>query len=271
MATIDVVILGAYGMLGHALQQVFPEAGCFGRELDITIEDQITKFIKSSKPEVIINAAAISDVDKCEEDPDEAYWVNSEGPLYLAEACEKTGTRLVHYSTDNVFDGKRSEYCESDTPNPINVYGRSKMLGEKHIQESMYKYLIIRTSWLYGMHGVHGMSFAESMVVKSEQMTEVKVPNDIFGNPTYTMDLAKMTRDIIDRESGIYHLTNEGVCSLYEFASTIVRDAVPCSSDEFVQKVKCPKHSILANTKTDPLRHWTRALPDYLSKRRQLR
>ena len=261
VGTIDIVILGARGMLGRDLQQVFPEAVCFGRELDITNKPQVTKLIKSAKPEVLINAGAYTDVDGCEDNTDHAFRVNGEALIHIAEACHKTGTRLIHYSTDYVFDGTKPEYFESDTPNPINIYGKSKLFGEQKIQENMLNYLIIRTSWLFGTRGAN---FVDTMLKLSGQMDEVKVVDDQFGKPTYTMDLAKKTKDIIDMESGIYHLTNEGVCSWYEFASAIIPNAVPCSSEEFIRKAKRPKYSVLGNTKTEPMRHWREALMEYL-------
>lgn len=265
VGTVKVIILGAYGMLGYDLQHVFPDAVFYGKELDITCKEKVVKTILSGKPDVVINAAAYTDVDGCEDNADHAFRVNGEGLLNIVEACHKTSTRLVHYSTDYVFDGTKEEYLESDTPNPINIYGRSKMFGEQKIQENMLNYLIIRTSWLFGTKGAN---FVDTMLKLSGQMDEVKVVDDQFGKPTYTMDLAKKTKDIIDMESGIYHLTNEGVCSWYEFASAIIPNVVPCSSEEFIRKAKRPKYSVLKNTKTQPMRHWREALNDYLEVRK---
>ena len=209
----------------------------------------------------MINAAAYTDVDGCKDNREIAFKVNGEALEYIAKACDKTGAVLVHYSTDYVFDGLREAYVESDTPSPINTYGESKLLGEKNIINYMDDYRIIRTSWLFG---TYGNNFVKTMFTLSKDMDTVKVVNDQFGKPTYTKDLAQKTNDIIGLASGIYHITNEGVCSWYEFAAAIVDNAVPCSSDEFVRKAKRPKYSVLVNTKTTQMRHWGSALNEYL-------
>ncbi|MCL7414126.1 MAG: dTDP-4-dehydrorhamnose reductase [ANME-2 cluster archaeon] len=261
VGTVKIMILGAYGMLGHNLQGVFPGAECFGKELDITEKEVVLKTITASKPNVVINAAAYTDVDGCEDNVDHALRVNGEALAYIATACCESGAKLVHFSTDYVFDGTKQEYRESDATNPINVYGRSKLLGEQNIMEHMEDYRIIRTSWLFGRHG---KNFVDTMVGLAGRMEQVKVVNDQFGKPTYTADLAQKTADIIDMEPGIYHITNEGVCSWYEFASAIIPNAVPCNSEEFVRKARRPEYSVLVNTKTGPMRHWRDALRDYL-------
>ena len=261
VGTVKIMILGAGGMLGHDLVQVFPGAECFGKELDITEKEAVIKTITASKPNVVINAAAYTDVDGCQDNMDHALRVNGEALAYIATACCESGAKLVHFSTDYVFDGTKQEYRESDATNPINVYGRSKLLGEQNIMEHMEDYRIIRTSWLFGRHG---KNFVDTMVGLAGRMEQVKVVNDQFGKPTYTADLAQKTANIIDMEQGIYHITNEGVCSWYEFASAIIPNAVPCNSEEFVRKARRPEYSVLVNTKTGLMRHWRDALRDYL-------
>jgi dTDP-4-dehydrorhamnose reductase len=254
-------------MLGSDLCKVFPDAvKLTHRELDITNRKQVLESILRINPNVVINAAAYTDVDGCEDNQKLAFQVNGCGPAYIAEACSKIGAILVHFSTDYVFDGSRSEYRESDTPNPINVYGRSKLLGEQKIAENSRDYRIIRISWLFG---THGRNFVETMLKLSCQMDKVKVVNDQFGKPTYTVDLANKITDILELEPGIYHLTNEGVCSWYEFASAVIDNTVPCTSEEFPRKAKRPKYSVLVNTKTEPMRHWKEALKAYMKERNE--
>lgn len=257
-----VLIFGANGMLGHALRRVFPGAQFRGRELDITDEEAVYACIADLAPEVVINAAAYTDVDGCEDNFGIASAVNGDGPGYIARACRDVGSVLVHYSTDYIFDGSREAYAESDPPNPINAYGRSKLLGEERIVQEMENYRIIRTSWLFGEDG---KNFVDTIRDLSSRMDQVKVVNDQFGKPTYTLDLAEKTQEIISLEPGIYHLTNDGSCSWFEFAEAFIDNAVPCSSAEFPRKAVRPKYSVLNNTKTMSLRHWREALNDYLT------
>jgi len=262
VGAIKTLIVGANGMLGFDLCKVFPDAvKLTHRELDITNRDQVLESIRRIKPDLVINAAAYTDVEGCEDKQALAFKVNGYGPGYIAEACNKMGATLVHFSTDYVFDGSKTEYIESDAPNPINVYGRSKLLGEQEIAEKLDDYKIIRISWLFG---AHGKNFVDTMLKLSGEMAEVKVVNDQFGKPTYTVDLAHKIEELTELEAGIYHLTNEGICSWYEFASAFIDNAVPCTSEEFPRKAKRPKYSVLVNTKTGPMRHWKEALEDYL-------
>lgn len=267
VGTIKTLIIGSGGMLGSDLCKVFPDAVKLAhRELDITNREQVLKSIQGIKPDVVINAAAYTDVDGCEDNRQLALQINGYGPGYIAEACSKIGAKLVHFSTDYVFDGSRNEYVESATPNPINAYGQSKLLGEQKIAENTNNYRIIRISWLFG---IYGRNFVETMLKLSSQMNKVKVVNDQFGKPTYTVDLANRIKDILELEPGVYHLTNEGVCSWYEFASAIISNVVPCTSDEFSRKAKRPKYSVLVNTKTGPMRHWKEALRSYMKERNE--
>jgi dTDP-4-dehydrorhamnose reductase len=256
------VLFGAHGMLGHALQDVFPHAQFFDhREVDITDEDAIMKRLKQVRPDIVINAAAYTDVDGCEDNAEYAFAVNGNGPGYIAKACAEIDANLVHFSTDYVFDGTKTEYREADHPNPINVYGESKLLGEISVAKNLKNYRIVRTSWLYG---AHGKNFVDTILTLSRQMPEVRVVNDQVGKPTYTVDLANKVPEIISRDPGVYHITNEGNCSWYEFASAFIPNATPCSTEEFPRKAKRPAYSVLANTKTPPLRHWKIAVKEYI-------
>jgi dTDP-4-dehydrorhamnose reductase len=262
---IKALILGSSGMLGYDLCRIFPDSIKLTRnELDITDRTKVIETISDIRPEVVINAAAYTDVDGCEDNKELAFAVNGYGPGYLAEACSAVGAKLVHYSTDYVFDGSKKEYLESDATNPINVYGESKLLGEQLIAENTDDFRIIRTSWLFGLNG---KNFVDTMLGLSGKMEYVKVVNDQFGKPTYTYDLAAKTREIIEQKLGIYHITNEGVCSWYDFASAIIDNVSPCSSAEFPRKAQRPKYSILLNTKVNSMRHWKAALSDYLEER----
>ncbi len=260
---IKTLILGAGGMLGTDLCRVFPDAVKLTHDdIDITDKAQVIETINRIGPEVVINAAAYTDVDGCEDEDNRelAFDVNGRAPGYISQACSLVGAKLVHFSTDYVFDGSKKEYVESDLTGPINVYGESKLLGERNIIESMDDYRIIRTSWLFGHHG---RNFVEKMLKLSGEMDAVKVVNDQLGKPTFTADLAYKTVEIIGLEPGAYHITNEGVCSWYEFASDVIDNVIPCSSDEFARKAKRPEYSVLVNTKTAPMRHWREALAEY--------
>jgi len=263
-----IIIFGANGMLGYALQQVFPQAHFFGHcEADISNENAVMNIVKRECPSVLISAAAYTDVDGCEENRDKAFAVNGYGPGYIAAACSEVGAILVHYSSDYIFEGTKPEYREDDSPNPINVYGESKLLGEVLIRKYMKDYRIIRTSWLFGSHG---RNFVDTILSLSHELPEVRVVNDQIGKPTFTTDLAQATPSIIRSEPGIYHITNEGQCSWYEFASAFIPNAVPCSTAEFPKKAKRPAYSVLANTKTSPLRHWREAVEEYIQTKRNV-
>lgn len=265
VGAIKTLIIGSSGMLGSDLCKTFPDAvKLTHRDLDITDREQVIESILKIKPDVVINAAAYTNVDGCEDNKELAFQVNGYGPGYIAEACARAGAKLVHFSTDYVFNGSKKEYVESDIPDPINVYGDSKLLGEKKIIENMDDYRIVRISWLFG---IHGKNFVETMLKLSGEMDTVKVVNDQFGKPTYTMDLASKVKEIIELDPGIYHITNDGICSWYEFASSIIDNVIPCTSEEFPRKAKRPKYSVLVNTKTGPMRHWKEALKDYLQER----
>jgi dTDP-4-dehydrorhamnose reductase len=262
ITTQKTVIIGANGMLGHALGDVFPDACHLGhKDVDITDATSVKRLMREEQPHTVINAAAYTDVDGCEDHPDLATAVNGHGPGIIASACADAGALLVHYSTDYIFDGTRMDYREDDDPNPLSAYGRSKLLGEISVRKNMRDYRIIRTSWLFG---AYGKNFVDTILLLSSRMPQVKVVNDQIGKPTYTVDLAQKTPEIISREPGIYHITNQGICSWYEFASAFIPNAVPCSTAEFPRKAKRPEYSILVNTKTQPLRHWKDAVAEYI-------
>ena len=262
---IKTLIFGAGGMLGTDLCSVFPDAVALKHsDIDITDKELVLETIKMINPDVVINAAAYTDVDGCEDNKELALDINGKAPGHIAQGCFLVGAKLVHFSTDYVFDGSKKEYVESDLTCPINVYGESKLLGEGNIIENLNDYRIIRTSWLFGLHGGN---FVDTMLSLSGKMDTVSVVDDQFGKPTYTADLARKTAAIIGLAPGVYHITNDGICSWYEFASAVIGNAVPCSSDEFLRKAKRPEYSVLVNTKTAPMRDWKAALADYMGVR----
>lgn len=278
------LIIGAKGMLGHELAKAFVEYRPTLwdiDEIDITDQGRVNDKIGALSPELIINAAAYTNVDACEENEELAHLVNGTAVRYLAEVASKLGATLVHYSTDYVFDGTKQEgYTEDDAPNPINAYGRSKLAGEQAILKatkpqgasSPLRYYLIRTAWLYG-HA--GKNFVETMLSLADKGQPIKVVDDQVGSPTYAPDLAQATRELIasKAESGIYHRTNSERVSWYGFAKAIFEvygkavDVSPCATAEYPRPAQRPAFSVLRSTKLPPLRSWQEALRDYASLR----
>ena len=264
MGKIKTLIFGADGMLGSELSLVFKDAIKLNHnQIDITDENKVIDILNKYKPDLVINAAAYTDVDGCEDKKEFAFDVNGNAPGYIAKACSNIGARFIHFSTDYVFDGCSKEgYKENDNLNPINIYGKSKLFGEINIIKNMTDYRIIRTSWLFGRFG---KNFVKNILNLSKQREIVKIIDNQVGKPTYAKDLAYKTKEIVGLAPGIYHITNWGVCSWYEFASAFIDNAKPCTSDEFIRKANRPKNSVLVNTKTTPMRCWQDALKEYLN------
>ena len=243
------------------------------KEIDITQEGQVQNKLSDLEPAIVINAAAYTDVDNCEDKRELCMSVNGEALEYLAKTCKKINAILVHYSTDYIFNGEREEGYEEDCNkiDPINYYGQAKARAEKNIKENSNKYYILRTSWLFGKNG---KNFVNTMLNLAQKMDELKVINDQHGKPTYSLDLAKRTKEIIENKEnfGIYHTTNEDETTWYEFAKEIFRQAGvdikvnPCASEEFPTKAKRPHYSGLINTKLNKMRSWKEALTDYLKR-----
>ncbi|MFA5022227.1 MAG: dTDP-4-dehydrorhamnose reductase [Patescibacteria group bacterium] len=272
-----ILILGANGMLGHELEKVFADKNPViwdQANLDITKEQEIKEKIGELKPTLILNAAAYTDVDCSEKNISLANAVNGLAPGYLASVSKELGAILVHYSTDYVFDGRQKlGYIETDLPNPLGAYGKSKLLGEQLVQKNGEMYYVIRSSWLFGEFGVK--NFVQRILTKAQIQRKLKVVNDHFGKPTFAKDLALRTREIIDgsKPYGIYHVTNEtplGGITWYDLAKKSIElknlknDVVPCSSDEFPQPAPRPQYAALINTKLEPTRSWEEALREYL-------
>lgn len=252
----NIVITGAGGQLGQELIRVLSAheehriTGLARQELDITDEDAVFRTIRTVRPDVIIHAAAYTQVDLAESRLEEAYQVNSFGTRNVALAAAQTGAKLVYISTDYVFDGtKRSPYNELDRTNPISIYGHSKLHGEKFVQITCEKYYIVRTSWLYGKHG---NNFVTKVLSWAAQKNELSMVSDQYGSPTYTYDLAQFISRLIETDYyGIFHASNRGACSRLEFAEEILRLAGkgdvslrPVTSDLFPTPARRPEYSV---------------------------
>ena len=273
-----ILITGAYGMLGSDLREVLKDNELIitgSKDLDITKENNVLQFIEDKKPEIVINAAAYTNVDNCETDYDNAYLVNAIGPKNLAVACNKLNIPLIHVSTDYVFDGsKTTPLSEEDKLGPKTAYGKTKLEGEKFVQENTKKYFILRTAWLFG---INGKNFVKTMINLSKKNNVLKVVNDQKGCPTYCYDLALAIKQLLNSDKyGIYHLTNKGELSWYDFAkkifelSNITINVKPVTTEEFPRPAPRPHYSVLSNQKWinagfTPMRNYEDALKDYLS------
>jgi dTDP-4-dehydrorhamnose reductase len=271
------LIIGSNGMLGSALVESFKDYNPIlwtKEDCDITDEESVLSRIEELQPELIINVAAYTNVDGAEENEEIATKINGDAVGCIAQASKNVNATLVHFSTDYVFDGtKQQRYGEDDETDPINAYGRSKLAGEKQILKQVqddddWRWYVIRTAWLYGANGKH---FVDTMLSMATSRVPLKVVNDQFGSPTYTVDLAHATRELIESkvEPGIYHRTNSGTCTWYEFAKEIFKvfdmdvEVSPCTTKEFPRPAKRPKYSILKTTKLDCLRSWQHGLRNY--------
>jgi dTDP-4-dehydrorhamnose reductase len=260
-------------MLGRELSRVFdPEqvVALAGRgELDITDAKAVSSAVGRLRPQIVINAAAWTDVDGAEAEPAEADRVNRAGPAHLADACRDIGALLVHYSTDYVFDGRaRVPYRVDDAPNPINVYGRTKLAGEREVMANGCRCLLIRTSWLFA---AQGHNFVRTILDLARRRSTLEVVDDQSGRPTYAPDLARMTRALLLRRAvGTWHATNDGTATWYELARAIVDAAgldceiLPCSTESSPRPARRPAFSVLDLSATAALmgrpRHWKEAV-----------
>lgn len=254
---LHILITGAGGQLGQDMYiacqaRGLPVTAANSGTLDITDLPAVRSFIRKHPCDVVINCAAYNAVDQAEKDWRTAFRVNGLGVRNLACAVNECGGILVHYSSDFVFDGKGTRpYTIADTPHPINRYGESKLLGEQFIRDLSENYFLIRVSWLFGKGNVN---FAQKVVEWSKNSHELKVVDDQVASPTYTVDLASATLDLIDSDRfGLYHITNQGYCSRFTWASTIL-DAIGwngtisrASSDEFPLPARRPSFSVLDN------------------------
>jgi len=273
-----ILVVGANGMLGRDLMTVLPGElrGVDIGEIDITSLDSVRTVVVTLKPEVVVNAAAYTNVDDCETNRDLAFAVNGDGVGHLARVSADIGAKLVHISTDYVFDGgKGSPYREDDPTGPLSVYGQSKLLGEQNARLNP-DHLIIRTQWLYGLHG---KNFVETMLRLATERTELSVVDDQIGSPTWTVDLARAIRALVEAGCrGTYHAANAGFCSWNEFARAIFAAAgvkitvKPMTTTELNRPAPRPLYSTLdcgklARDSGFTPQDWRAALKTYLSLR----
>jgi dTDP-4-dehydrorhamnose reductase len=268
------LIIGARGMLGQAMMRTWSDLDPVGLdmpEIDITNPPSIARAFDLYQPDVVVNCAAFTAVDACETDELKAQHVNGTAVGYLTKACVLRSIRLVHISTDYVFDGTReSGYAENAAPAPVSVYGRTKAKGEQELLQLGHLFYLVRTSWLYGQGG---KNFVSTMLELGASKPELKVVNDQHGKPTFTDDLAVFIKDLCLSHvpSGIYHGVNEEATTWFDFTKEIFDQAgiatpvLPCTTAEFPRPAKRPEWSILLNTKRPPLRPWREALRDYLT------
>jgi dTDP-4-dehydrorhamnose reductase len=277
---LKILVSGSKGMLGTDLVRVLEPShtvtGVDLEELDITDRRAVARQVDTLAPDVLINVAAYTDVDRSEEQEEAAFQVNAEGPANLALACRTVGIPLVHVSTDYVFDGRgQRPYSEEDPPNPLGVYGRSKLEGEKRVHEILPEACLVRTAWLYGKGG---KNFVKAILDQAGRKDLLRVVHDQRGSPTYTHDLALALRAAAERGlKGTFHVTNQGACSWLEFAEKILELAEmrtvkvePITTEELGRPAPRPANSVLDCGKFEKaagmrMRSWSEALKDYLS------
>lgn len=268
------LIVGANGMLGQAVMKTWSDMDPVGLDLpdfDITNPSQIAHTLDLYSPNILVNCAAFTAVDACEEQELLAGRVNGTAVGFLAKACALRDVRMIHVSTDYVFDGTSARgYIESDQTAPVNAYGRTKARGEHELMANAHQYYLVRTSWLFGSGG---KNFVSTMLELAKTKPELKVVHDQHGKPTWTNDLAVFMKQLVlDRApTGIYHGVNEGETTWFDFTQEIFRQAgvttplTACTSAEFPRPAKRPEWSTLINSKRPLLRPWSEALRDYLS------
>jgi dTDP-4-dehydrorhamnose reductase len=276
-----ILVVGANGMLGTDLMQVLPGdvRGVDIEEVDVTSFESTRRALLTLKPAVVVNVAAYTDVDGCESNRELAMQVNGEGVAHLALAAREIGARLVHVSTDYIFDGKgMTPLREDDPPNPLSVYGESKLAGELNAR-LLADHLIVRTQWLYG---INGRNFVETMLRLGEDREELSVVDDQIGSPTWTYDLSLAIKALIDKNCrGTYHAANAGCCSWNVFARVIFEESglavtvKPMATSELGRPAPRPLYSVLdcsklaADTGFRP-EPWQEALRNYLQLRKKV-
>lgn len=279
-----VLVTGAGGQLGKDTAAFLRKAGhdvqgCGRADLDITNQEQCMQVVMAFRPDAVIHCAAYTAVDQAEADPDEAYRVNADGTRNMAMAAEKAGAKLVYISTDYVFNGRSAiPYREYDSTDPQGVYGKSKRAGELLAQTLSTRYFIVRTSWVYGQHG---HNFVKTMLRLGAEKPLVQVVHDQKGSPTYTVDLAGFLSDLIQTEKyGIYHASNSGDCTWFEFTQAIFEEAreagfaitarlEPCTTAQFPRPAPRPANSVMdhGSIRTNgfsELRHWREGLREFI-------
>ncbi|RCW44757.1 dTDP-4-dehydrorhamnose reductase [Halanaerobium sp. MA284_MarDTE_T2] len=271
-----ILVTGSKGQLGKELLKLYSDQNITGvdiDEMDITNAEETVNLIRELNPDIVIHAAAMTDVDGCEKNEGAAYKVNTLGTRNVALACQKANSEMLYVSTDFVFAGDKDEnYNEFDIPSPLSVYGKSKLEGEKLVKELLNKFYIVRTAWLYG----DGHNFVKTMLSLAENKDSLNIVSDQQGTPTFAKDLAIAISKIIDSGLyGTYHVSNSGSCSWYDFAKKIFEikgiDIVvnPTTAEEFGSLAERPAYSVMDNFALESqdiykMREWEEALKDYL-------
>lgn len=274
-----VFVTGVKGQLGHDVVNELEKRGIEAigvdiEEMDITDKESVHRVITQAAPDAVIHCAAYTAVDAAEDNIELCRRVNADGTQYIAEVCKELDCKMIYISTDYVFDGQGERPWEPDDErHPLNVYGQTKYEGELAVQNTLDKYFIVRIAWVFG---VNGKNFIKTMLRLAETNSRITVVNDQYGSPTYTYDLARLLVDMaLTDRYGIYHATNEGICTWYEFACEIFRQAgvevevVPVSAEEYKAKAKRPENSRmnkdkLAENGFERLPSWQDALKRYL-------
>lgn len=274
-----VLVTGSNGQLGYDVvkelqKQNIECCGATRQDFDIVDFEATENFIKNYMPDAVIHCAAYTAVDKAEDEQGLCYLVNASATENIAEICKKINAKMLYISTDYVFDGTKDGFYEvDDKPNPINVYGKTKLLGEQAVQKTLDKYFIVRISWVFGEHG---NNFVKTMLRLGKERKEIKVVADQYGSPTYTADLAPLLIEMIQTEKyGVYHATNKGVCTWAEFAEEIFKIAGidvkvnHITIAEYPTRAKRPLNSRLSkekiiNNKFIIIRAWEKALREFI-------
>lgn len=271
-------IVGANGQLGSAMNDLLDRRqvkilNTDLDEVDVTEADSVLKFGEMNRPDIIINCAGLTSVMECENNVEKAYKINAVGARNISIVARRIGAKLIHLSTDDVFDGKsQTPYGEFDTPVPASVYGKSKLAGEQFVKDFAERYFIIRSNWIYGK----GNNFIKKLLELAKEKEVIHVSKESFGSPTSAKELAQFIIHLMESsEYGVYHATCEGTCSRYEFAEEIVKlaglpvriEAVSDEEDELV--VQRPTYTVLDNLMLRllgnyQLSHWKEALADYM-------
>ncbi len=288
-SSLRIALIGADGQLGSDLMKALEDSNLFPLyypEFDVTDKERMQQTLEIINPDIIINTSAFNDVNECENKIGQAFELNSIAVRELSRICLKLKCVLVHFSSDYVFDGKKKEpYIESDKPNPLNVYGVSKLAGEYFVQNILDRYYVIRTSGLFGEAGCKGKgyNFVDIMVDKAEKEENIKVVNDQWMTPTWTFELAEKVKDILTRKKyGLYHMSSEGKCTWYEFAGSVFSclgkkpKLIPVDSETYGAKARRPLYSVLENKKLKEIgvadfSNWKSALKKYMIKKGYLR
>lgn len=275
-----VLVTGVKGQLGFDVMNELKKRGLEAvgadiEEMDITDAESVNRFIMAAKPDAVIHCAAYTAVDAAEENEDICRRVNADGTRNIAKVCKELDCKMIYISTDYVFDGQGSRPWEPDEErHPLNVYGQTKYEGELAVQELLEKYFIVRIAWVFG---VNGKNFVKTMLNLAQTHDTLTVVNDQYGSPTYTYDLARLLVDMVQTDKyGIYHATNEGICTWYEFACEIFKQAnvavkvFPVSAAEYRAKAKRPENSRMSKEKLtengfERLPSWQDALGRYLA------